>query len=480
MKWSERVSTDYAVVAILVAIALCARFLSFGYLSSLADIRPAAYPYPIIQGDSMRYAEWADNLITYHAYQDNAGLPLRSVPPAYPGLLAVSKALTGSFAPLVFMQILFAALAVALIYKMARTLLPVPYAVVPAIVYALDPMAVFTDSAALTDGLFSALLVCVVYLTFFQLFTRGRELVRWGLIGLLLGVLTMIRPIAQFLVVVFPAMYLVRTWMDGHQSDSSRLKMIAVCALAFALVVVPWMVRNKIVHDSFEISIIGTHNLLTNNVKGFLGWRAFAESGHPMPAILAMRHFGDPVFEAVEERIAGDLARATPPGKSYVSYEGGLAINYIFHDPIRYAYFHGVNTIPFFLSSSIASYGQIVRQLRDNEGFSESVTLSLLGTLGELRHPSNFHAWALALWSLAPKALEISWWLLVALLALIALVLRRRDSTILLCAVLVLYFAVLTGPMSNSRYRIPAEPYLVMLAAAGAHTLIERLKKRSS
>ena len=73
-----------------------------------------------------------------------------------------------------------------------------------------------------------------------------------------------------------------------------------------------------------------------------------------------------------------------------------------------------------------------------------------------------------------PIALEMLFWLAAALAALVAVILRRRDFTIVLFAVLVLYFAALTGPMSNSRYRIPAEPYLLILAAAGIHAFVRK------
>lgn len=477
MKLFERLSSDSAIIAILIAVTICVRLASFAYLSSLAGANPAASPYPLVAGDSSYYAHWADDLLTRHAYEDAAGVPLRVQPPGYPALLAGIKAVTGSVVPVVVLQTLLAAFAAILMYRMARTLVPLPYALVPALVYGIDPMAAFTDSAVMTDGLFSALIVSIVYLAFFQ--SRMKGLARWGLAGLLLGIATMIRPISEFLIVVFPAMYLLREWMRGIREDGSRLKAVCVFLVGCAIILLPWMVRNQYTFGSFEISVLGPHNLLYNDARGFLAWRALANTPSSLPALLVMRHVGDPVFVEIDKEIAAGLSAITPPGGNPANYEGKLAISYIMRDPVRYAYFHAVNTIPFFLSSSVASYGQIVRQLRDNEGFFAPVTLSILDALGRIRHPDSLRSFASAALALLPIALEMFWWLLVVLVALAAVAIRRRDFTVVLCAVLVIYFAALTGPMSNSRYRIPAEPYLLMLATVGIHELVRRMKEKT-
>lgn len=515
MKLFERVSPDSAIIAVLIAVTICARLISFAYLSSLAGANPSASQYPLVAGDSSYYAHWADALLANRAYEDPAGVPLRVQPPGYPALLAAIKVVTGSVIPVVILQILLAGFAAVLIYLMARTLVPRAFALLPALVYGIDPMVVFTDSAVMTDGLFSALLVCIVYLAFFlpapasakaggqagqshirapalstpslTAQSRMKGIARWGLAGLLLGIATMIRPISQFLIIVFPAMYLLREWlavrgsnpMRGEHEVGHHIKAVGVFVVAFALVVVPWMVRNQFTFGSFEISVLGPHNLLYNDARGFLAWRTLAETSSPLPAILVMRHVGDPVFAEVGKEIAAGLAGITPPGGNPANYEGPLAFQYIMRDPFRYAYFHAVNTLPFFFSSSFASYGQIVRQLRSNEGFFAPVTLSILDSLRKIRHPENANSFIVAIRGLAPIALEMFWWLVVALFALAALILRRKDFAILLCAVLVAYFAALTGPMSNSRYRIPAEPYLLILAAAGAHALISRMREKS-
>ena len=463
----RRVSRDTSILALLAAVIISVNVVSYVYLKSLADENPHAPPYPVIAGDSVHYAHWADNLLALHAYQDVPGVPLRAAPPGYPFLLALFKAITGSIVPVVAVQVMLTLLAAALIYTMACEIVPWQYAVGAAMAYGLDPMVILTDTTILTDALFSSLIVCIIYLAFFQ--TRLRGALRWGLAGFLLGLALMLRPIGEFLLLVLPAAYLYKEWLTGVHADGSRIQALCAFVLGCALVIAPWMARNDAVFNSIELSPLGGHNLMTFDVRGFLAWRALADSAHPLPAFLVLRHENDPVFAIVDRHIAADLSGITPKGQDTQSYEGTLALRYILQDPLRYLYFDLVNTLPFFFSSSFASYGQIVSQLRDNTGFFAPVSLSLANSIGELRHPHSIRTVLSAVGSLAPTVLEILWWLLVTAMACLGLFVRRREFLIVILAGMVAYFALLTGPMSNSRYRIPAEPYLLILAATGLY-----------
>ena len=295
------------------------------------------------------------------------------------------------------------------------------------------------------------------------------------IIGILLGIATLIRPIAEFLIFVFPAIYLIRIWLYREQPASARWKAVGACVLGFAFVVLPWMVRNEEFFGSFEISNLGGVNLLWNDVQPFLAWRA-AGSVSPMSALLAPRNIEAPSYVAANKQLIAELAAITPPGADSNRYLGGLAIRHIVSDPVRYAYFDAVNTVPFFLSSSVITYRQTISQLRDSKGFFAPATLSVLDDGASIAHPSSIKSLIGALWSLAPVAIEIAFWGAATILALICLVLRRRESLVFLAVVLVAYFALITGVAACSRYRIPAEPFLLILATAGLQLLVSRIQ----
>jgi hypothetical protein len=267
--------------------------------------------------------------------------------------------------------------------------------------------------------------------------------------------------------------------MTGIRPDPSRVASVCACIAGFIIVVFPWMVREKINFNALEISPLGGHNLLTYDVRGFLAWRALQNTDHPIPALLVLRHVNDPIFTTVDQHISADLTRLTPRGEDTQSYEGSLAVSYILKDPFGYAYFDAVNTIPFFISSSIGSYEQIAHQLGKNQDFYAPTSLSLLSNLKVLLNPTSPTTWSRAFISIAPIALEIVFWTLVLLLSIYAVIRKYREWTVILCAVLVLYFAALTGPMASSRYRVPAVPFLLTLAAVGSHTALNSFTKRA-
>ena len=66
-------------------------------------------------------------------------------------------------------------------------------------------------------------------------------------------------------------------------------------------------------------------------------------------------------------------------------------------------------------------------------------------------------------------------WIIVDLLCFIAVAtgLRRREYATLLFGALILYFAILTGPVFEARYRMPAAPFMMILASVGSTILYD-------
>ena len=471
-------SSDVSVVLIIIVLVCAVYALSFAHLFTLSvDNAAGKTIYPILSGDSAYYAHWAENLLKLHAYQGTPGIPLRAAPPGYSAFIAGILFLTRHIACVIVAQTLCLAFALVFLFKMTRSMLAALPSAIVILLFALEPMVLLANTSILTDGLFTSLLIATLYLAFFQKAITGT--LRWALVGVLLGICTMIRPIGQFLVIVIPTLYLLRIYMTGIRPDPSRVAAVCACVAGFIIVVFPWMVREDINFGAFEISPLGGHNLLTYDVRGFLAWRALQQTDHPIPAILVLRHVNDPIFTSVDAQIAADLTKLTPPHGNRDNYEGSLAVRYILHDPIGYTYFDAINTTPFFIASSIGSYRQIESQLADNEGFYAPTSLSFLSSLKTLVKPQSMRAWSEAFVSVAPIALEILFWTLVTAFSIYAIVVHRREWFVILCAVLVLYFAGLTGPMASSRYRVPAVPFLLILGAVGAQSAVQSLKQRS-
>jgi hypothetical protein len=80
--------------------------------------------------------------------------------------------------------------------------------------------------------------------------------------------------------------------------------------------------------------------------------------------------------------------------------------------------------------------------------------------------------------------LGLVFWVGVNVLAMVSLVGSRRISgkpwVLYVCAMAALYFALMTGPVAQARYRIVATPFLFMLASAGLAILHGRVTRPRS
>ena len=464
------------LVAGMVFVVALAHMLSFAYLSSLAAHNPEALPYPIVVGDSQQYAELADNLLINHTFSvpSDPGSP-RHWPPGYPALLAGVKWITGSFTPVVVVQSLLSFLAVFLIYAIARRFVPPAFAACAALFYGLDPMIVFSDTAIISDGLFVTLLIIVVYSIFFQSHIRG--VLRWSMVGVFLGCAVMTRAVGEFLIILLPAAFLFREWLRLPQEREEKYLIPALIAYALcvAIIVVPWVARNHAMFGVYEIAQGGADDLMYYDTRFFLEWKAMG--GAATTVLYPAHHYDAPQSAEVYKEIHQALLDATPPGKDPENYTEKVALNFILQDPVRYAYFDIANTIPFFLSGSFSAYREIAHQERNNTEFAFSALNTAQTAFSDLRH-SGFSASVLEI--LVPFALEVLYWLLVCLFVLCALIFEWRRFEVWLFAGLVAYFAAITSALSYARYRIPAEPFLLLLAIIGLYAIVVRVKRHLS
>ena len=455
-----------ALVA-MVAIVLCANLGSLAYLGSLAAHNPDAAAFPIMKGDPQAYALLADNLLSQHAFTEN-GQPERHWTPGYPFFLAATKAISGGWWLAIFLQIALSLGALALVYRMALRFLAPRWALVPPLLYGLDPAVVLANTSILSDSLFASLLIATMYVAFFA-DVRGREALRWVSVGLLLGMLTLIRPIAEFLV---PLGFLLLFYLlvrGGWRHARKASAVLALYSCAALIVIGPWVGWNHAKFGVYEVAHVGASNLLYYNVRDFLAWKEM-NATRPVPAILASRYLDDPAYADVDKKIAQALQAATPPGADQENYDASVAERFILQDPLHYAYFHLVNTAPFFLGSSIAAYGQEAVQLRDNSGFYAPTMLALVQSFADARAGD----WR-GLLSSAPIALEVVLWAFIVASALYGLFQKRREPLVWMLALSVAYFAILTGPVSIVRYRIPSEAFLFILATIGLDATLKRI-----
>ena len=125
----------------------------------------------------------------------------------------------------------------------------------------------------------------------------------------------------------------------------------------------------------------------------------------------------------------------------------------VLSDPIGYLEYHFAESTPFITSSGLSIIDKF-----NTYGFEKTL------------YPGAI-----------PQAFifaESAVWVGILLLACLAWFVFRKDYRISLCMIIVLYFWAITGPVAFARYRLPAEPFLLISAVGGAGWLYSQYKNR--
>jgi 4-amino-4-deoxy-L-arabinose transferase-like glycosyltransferase len=206
---------------------------------------------------------WPDGVVTYAAHY----------PVGYPALIALGYIIFGS-APSVAMAInaVLGTLGVWAVYGLAKRTGQRGPALGAGLFAALHPSLVFYTPALMTEGVTAALFALLAWLS---VEARGRGALWVAALGLLAGVVVLVRPQALVLAPLFGA-------MSARTLRAGCTRALAVGALA-VLVCLPWTFRNcqRLDHCAF-VSANGGWNLFIGSAEKATGrWVSIDELGVP-------------------------------------------------------------------------------------------------------------------------------------------------------------------------------------------------------
>ncbi len=455
----------YSAALALITLALYLPF--FFYFQSLAGQQITSgenprFVLPVYGSDSEGYVRIADNVLFNHAFSEASVPPYAPDTfrtPGYPALLAGFKGVFGSYEFFPLLQIVFTAVSAVLIFKMGERLWSAAAAFSAAALFVMDPTTLFHSMILMSDITYVFLLLAAVYALFFSSWCSPVAIMSVG--GVLLGLSTLVRPISMFLVVLLPLFLL---WQKRRQWRVAHLSLAVVVFVgAYAAVVMPWVIRNKDVSGVWGISSVKDFNFYQYNVPEFLSYKYNIT---PDKARLILE---------------GQIAPVTPAEAVDLRYSPALAkvwMNYVRQFPISFAAFYTVKTVPFFLSSSVKAFEVAYNAIVGNDVFI--IPASNLTNILLHGHPHEFF---LELRHYPVLTLEEIFWTCVLLLSLVPLVPKEGRFHAVLFLALVFYFALLTGVVAYPRFRLPAAPFLFLLASQGAvivYHAVAKLIARSS
>ncbi|MEK7578826.1 MAG: glycosyltransferase family 39 protein [Patescibacteria group bacterium] len=203
-------------------------------------------------GDSPGYMLLAQNLVEHGtlSFADASPYPPTNFrTPGYPLFLALIYLIFHSFVPAIFFGAIISAFSAPLIYLMAKEVFSENIAFGAGILTALEPMGLFLGVSILTEGVFTPILLLVIYL-FIRYLKAGNNIYLYGS-SVLLALATLIRPIMFYF---WPLVVLFILYKESGLGLRPVLKKVFIFIAIFFIVLSPWLIRNKIVVNSWQIT----------------------------------------------------------------------------------------------------------------------------------------------------------------------------------------------------------------------------------
>jgi hypothetical protein len=247
----KRNSTRSSWVTLLVLFFI----LILGFTLRIGSAERTVVINPL-RADAGNYFMYAYNLRYRHTYSKEIGnmRDLRSpVPPdsvrspGYP--LFLTPFLDGLFYEsfvhrVVTAQVILSTLSILLTYLLCKGFLPSAWALAAALLVAISPHLVIPNSFVITETLFCFLLLVIGYGV--TLFASKPSAIPALLIGILIGLASLVRPILEYLP------FLLGFWLLVQYRRQSGSQYGGALLLGFFLVFLPWILRNALTLGTFS------------------------------------------------------------------------------------------------------------------------------------------------------------------------------------------------------------------------------------
>ncbi|PJE64570.1 MAG: hypothetical protein COU90_01890 [Candidatus Ryanbacteria bacterium CG10_big_fil_rev_8_21_14_0_10_43_42] len=441
------------LVRLIVFGALSYYAVTTGTLSSNIEVRQ----YPVIGSDSGGYIATARHMLAEGEFASpGAGEPQSYQVPIYPLFLAGVMALSGGTTIIILLQILIAGLSSVLVYKLG-SIISHTVGIGSALLFMVDPISVFFSTTILTETIFIFFLLLAIYIhmRFFGSLWKGVLLA-----GIVLGVATLTRPSA----IVLPPIF-VLTFLLTHTLPTIKQKLIpmVVFSFGFFLVVFPWLLRNKVLFNTWELTAVATIQWYDYNAPLF-----YAQQ-HNITHTEAKDIFRSRLFEINPYKNNDGTLQNTP-------YMRQVVYEFLREDPLGYAGFHIIKTIPFFVSDGLRDIARRMELVGHQPNIGDAVLRFDLPKLQHILFESGRSSLLLITGS--------GMWVFITLGMIISMLgyrrLNERARRILLISILAVFMTMLIagGPNSSARYRLSISPFMFIAAAYGLWLFREFLHAR--
>lgn len=440
-------------MTILFAVSFVSAALSFFVIYDLSvknDFR-----FPSLTGDSNHYRILAENLLSKQAFDRFPDFysPEDFRTPGYPLFLALLFLISGSWVFSAFLQSLIIASIPILTYFLGEKVFNARVGIIAGFIVALDPLRHFFSALTLSDAPFTALLLAVFVLFFYALKDIERPGRKMFIAGLVLGYAVLVRPIGQFLAIFF-----ILFWFFQKRGEiRQNLKPVILFLIGFLVIVGAWSVRNQITFGTWQLASVSNYNV-AYYAELFEQERTGVSLTEQQQKLAS--ELGYPDREVMRSMKANDIN---------IRY----AKDVLFAHPFEYTSYHLLKTIPFFLNDGLRDTARLL-------GLNDEPLPNFTGFLLHGEFKKFFQA--LGVGGVNTTLLIIGSGFMFILLIFAGygafIGFKNRDSrlAVIFFIGIIIYFALVTGPVSTARYRLPVMPFITILAVSGFISVFHKIK----
>ncbi len=413
-------------------------------------------------GDSPGYMLLAKNLVEHGTLSFSGTAPYAPTnfrTPIYPLFLALIYFIFHSFVPAIFLGALISAFTAPLVYLIAKEFFTEQTAFVAGILAAIEPMGLFLGISILTEGIFTPILFLFVY--FFVRYLKSGNGTNLYVSGVLLSLATLTRPIMFYF---WPLAVPFIVYKEFNFSIKTFKKTLIFVVIFFA-VLSPWLMRNKLTVNSWQIS----------GLQGFIFYIDHYGA--------VLRYLGEagPLSDVQNKALA-----LVGPDKVFTSEGSDMlfkaALNGIKEHKLAYANIYAKSLISFFIANGYKSLFIDILGVSAKapyipfEFFLRFDFKSILKTFAGMDFSGFLIYWGSKIFWVATS---LSFFITFVYLLLTKSYKAVRAEIILVTTV-IFYFALITGPtvIGGGRTKAPINGLIFIFAVFGFIKLYNFLRKK--
>ncbi len=359
-------------------------------------------------------------------------------PPGYPFLLTIFQTSQGPYIERVILVQLLLTSILSLLILWMFTKIGYPSAgLVAGWLIAISPNLVLWSLTIMSESLFTFLLVVSYVLLSGYLRTGSRS--RLLLAGLAIGIATLTRPIGLIVFMSWIILLLMTQWR--LQPEKNSWASLSFFVIGGCFIILPWMVRNAVVHQQFTVSNVGEHTIESFNFAVVV---SEAEGISRSDAATTLNERG-----GLSEQFLWVMQEY--PGEFIGGQIAGISRVVMGEEMSRWAKVTGQETwdgLGIFRYLRLLDVTQAFESLRDNFRSIPNILMFFAYIIGIL------HTFTLIA------------------LGIVGLSVNRttdplRSMLVLISALTVAMLILSTGAAGQARFRVPAEPFIAVLAGFG-------------